>query len=122
MFASLIGKRDIGCFELYGLVTLKRPYESIKFMDINQRSWIRVRRITKIKKWRNFQWDALPVKTFTARNHRILFSPPSYGQLIYIRDRHYGHIFVRTYGREPTSSLSTTISSVTDSIEIFDKK
>ena len=29
VFASLIGKRDIGCFELYGLVTLKRPYESM---------------------------------------------------------------------------------------------
>ena len=118
VFASVIGESVLGCFGKFDIVRT-HSYEHTKFFDINKRSWIRIRKIKSAKKWCVSQWVDVPTKTFPIYHHRIDFTPPDHGQLLYLRG-HDTHILIRTFGKEleprsTTEPIRTTTPSTTGS-------
>ena len=116
VFASVIGESVLGCFGKFDIVRT-HSYEHTKFFDINKRSWIRIRKIKSAKKWCVSQWVDVPTKTFPIYHHRIDFTPPDHGQLLYLRG-HDTHILIRTFGKEleprsTTEPIRTTTPSTT---------
>ena len=74
---------------------------------VNERGWIRIRKIKAVKKLYGSQWVDVPTKTFPIYRHRVDFTPPDYGQLLYLRGRDT-RILIRTFGKELEPTRSTT--------------
>ena len=125
IFGSPVTGKDIGCHSSKNLVKTVELYERIKFMDINEMKYLKVVSITEIKIWEQYKWIPVPNDRFRVHRAHLIFVPPPYGQLIYICDNEYVHLFIRTFGpelqptlvpttrKEITTSIATTLAKTT---------
>ena len=117
IFGSPVTGKDIGCYSPKDLIKTAVLYEEVKFMDVNEMKYLKVVSITEIKIWEQYKWTPVPDDRFKVHRAHLIFVPPPYGQLIYIRDNDYVHLFIRTFGPEPQPTLiPTTRKEATTSI------
>ena len=113
VYGSPVDNNTLGCYPKEKLVKLQFDFEKIKFLDLNIRTLIPITHITKAMFWNYDRWVRVSIKSFFISHHRFEYFPPQHGQLLYIQDKKYTHIFIRTFGFVATPTMIPPTSLTT---------